>query len=130
MTVNRAATTDRPDTIGRLRVGARLPDFELSDHAANPRRLSQLGGDDPTVLHFYRGWWCPKEQAFFRRLRRLQDDAEVAYSRIISVSVDPPEVSAAFRAGLGARWTFLSSPGHDQPPPSPIRPCLRPIGQW
>jgi hypothetical protein len=26
------------------------------------------------------------------------------------VSVDPPEVSAAFRAGLGARWTFLSDP--------------------
>ena len=29
---------------------------------------------------------------------------------MISVSVDPPEVNAAFRAGLGARWTFLSDP--------------------
>jgi peroxiredoxin len=113
MTDNRAATTHRPDTIGGLRVGDRLPDFELPNHAANLRRLSQLVGDDPTVLHFYRGWWCPKEQAFFPRLRRLQDDAEVAYSRIISVSVDPPEVSAAFRAGLGARWTFLSDPDRD-----------------
>jgi hypothetical protein len=26
------------------------------------------------------------------------------------VSVDPPEVAAAFRAGLGARWTFLCDP--------------------
>jgi peroxiredoxin len=26
------------------------------------------------------------------------------------VSVDPPEVNAAFRAGLGARRTFLSDP--------------------
>jgi hypothetical protein len=25
----------------------------------------------------------------------------------VSVSVDPPAVSAAFRAGLGARWAFL-----------------------
>jgi len=32
----------------------------------------------------------------------------VAYSRMISVSTDPPPVNAAFRAGLGARWTFLS----------------------
>ena len=32
----------------------------------------------------------------------------MAYSRIVVVSVDPPEVQAAFRAGLGARWTFLS----------------------
>jgi peroxiredoxin len=59
-------------------------------------------------VQFYRGWWCPKEQAFFRRLLALQEDAEVAYSRILSISVDPPQVSAAFRAGLGARWTFLS----------------------
>ena len=39
---------------------------------------------------------------------RLQDEAEVAYTRFVSVSVDPPETLAAFRAGLGARWTFLS----------------------
>ena len=41
---------------------------------------------------------------------RLQDEAEVAYSRFLSVSVDPSQVSAAFRAGAGARWTFLSDP--------------------
>jgi len=97
-----------PDAVGELAVGGQVPNFELLDHAGNRRRLSQLVGGDPTVLHFYRGWWCPKEQAFFRRLLALQDDAEVAYSRILSVSVDSPEVNAAFRAGLGARWTFLS----------------------
>ena len=98
------------DAVGELAVGRQIPDFELLDHASNRRRLSELVGGDPTVLQFYRGWWCPKEQAFFRRLLALQEDAEVAYSRILSVSVDPPEVSAAFRAGLGARWTFLSDP--------------------
>ena len=101
------------DTVGVLAVGGQLPDFELLDHAGNRRRLSQLVGGDPTVVQFYRGWWCPKEQAFFRRLLALQDDAEVAYSRILSVSVDPPEVNAAFRAGLGARWTFLSDPDRE-----------------
>jgi peroxiredoxin len=60
------------------------------------------------VLQFLRGWWCPKEQVFMRQLVRLQEQAEVAYTRFVSVSVDPPEVSAAFRAGVGARWTFLS----------------------
>ena len=85
-------------------------DFTLADHAGNARRLSDLAAGDPVILQFFRGWWCPKEQAFFRRLVALQDEAEVAYCRMISVSVDPPEVSAAFRAGLGARWTFLSDP--------------------
>ena len=93
-----------------LLTGRRFPDIELADHAGNRRRLSELTGGDPVVLQFFRGWWCPKEQAFFRRLIALQDEAEVAYSRIVSVSVDPPAVSAAFRAGLGARWTFLSDP--------------------
>ncbi len=93
-----------------LRPGEKLPDLELRDHAGNERRLSDLAGDDPTFLHFYRGWWCPKEQTFFRSLIALQDEAEVAYARIVSVSVDEPKVAAAFRAGLGARWTFLCDP--------------------
>jgi peroxiredoxin len=91
-----------------LAPGAPFPDLQLTDHAGNRRALSELVAGDPAVLQFYRGWWCPKEQAFFRRLVDLQDDLEVAYARLISVSVDPWEVAAAFRAGLGARWTFLS----------------------
>ncbi|MGH8915828.1 MAG: redoxin domain-containing protein [Acidimicrobiia bacterium] len=92
----------------QLTVGAAFPDLELPDHSAQVRRLSELIGADPVLLQFYRGWWCPKEQAFLRRLTLLQDEAEVAYTRFVSVSIDPPEVAAAFRAGLGARWTFLS----------------------
>jgi len=88
----------------------KLPDLELLDHTGNLRRLSELVGGDPTVLQTYRGPWCPKEQSFFRRLIAFQDDAEVAYTRMLSLSVDPPEVAAAFRAGLGARWTFLCDP--------------------
>jgi peroxiredoxin len=96
-----------------LTAGARFPDVELLDHAGNYRRLSELVAGDPAVLQFYRGWWCPKEQAFFRGLIALQEEAEVAYCRMLSVSVDPPQVAAAFRAGLGARWTFLSDPEHE-----------------
>jgi peroxiredoxin len=55
-----------------------------------------------------RGWWCPKEQRYLRELTTLQDEFEVAYSRMVVLSVDPPEVQSAFRAGLGARFLFLS----------------------
>lgn len=88
--------------------GGRFPDLELPDHAGNVRRLSELVGGDPLVLQFYRGWFCPKERAFFERLLVLQEEAEVAYTRMVSVSTEPSAVQAAFRAGLGARWTFLS----------------------
>jgi hypothetical protein len=43
-----------------------------------------------------------------RQLVQLQDEVEVAYTRMVSVTVDPPEVVAPFRAGLGVRWTILS----------------------
>jgi hypothetical protein len=56
-------------------------------------------GDDPTVVQTYRGFWCPKEQAWLRAVVAFQDELEVAYANVVSVSVDPPEVSAAFRAG-------------------------------
>jgi peroxiredoxin len=96
-----------------LTPGAPFPDIALPDHAGNRRALTDLVAGDPAILQFYRGWWCPKEQEFLRRLVAFQDEVEVAYARVISVSVDPPEVSAAFRAGLGARWTFLSDPARE-----------------
>lgn len=91
-----------------MQIGEKFTDLELPDSDGNVRRLSDLVGGDPTLLHFYRGWFCPKERQFFRLLVGLQDEAEVAYTRFVSVSVEPPAVGAAFRAGLDARWTFLA----------------------
>jgi peroxiredoxin len=99
-------TPARPD----LGPGATFPDLALTDHAGNARTLSELVAGDPAIVHFYRGWWCPKEQTFFDRLLELQDEVEVAYSRIVSISVDPQPVVAAYRTGLRARWTFLCDP--------------------
>ena len=94
-----------------LAPGGTFPDLELPDHNGVTRTVSELAEGDPVVLNFFRGWWCPKEQAFFRRLARFQDEVEVAYSRLVSVSVDEPVTLSAFRAGLDARWTFLSDHG-------------------
>ena len=91
-----------------LRPGRAFPDLDLPDHTGRARRLSEVAGGDPVVLVTSRGWWCPKEQRFLRGLVALQDELEVAYSRLVVVSVDPPEMQAAFRAGLGARFLFLS----------------------
>jgi len=92
----------------RLEPGDRFPDLDLPDHTGRVRMLSELAGGDPLALVFSRGWWCPKEQRHLRELSSLQDEFEVAYTRIVVVSVDPPEVQSAFRAGLGARFAFLS----------------------
>ena len=91
-----------------LSPGNRFPDLDLPDHTGRARKLSELTSGDPLALITSRGWWCPKEQRYMRELCRVQNEFEVAYSRVAVVSVDPPELQAALRAGLGARFTFLS----------------------
>ncbi len=40
-----------------LRVGEKVPDFELADSDGRLRRLSELAQSGPVVLVFYRGHW-------------------------------------------------------------------------
>jgi peroxiredoxin/cold shock CspA family protein len=103
-----------------LRVGDVFPDFELPDHRKKPRRLSgyvepspmdeKLGFTDgyPLVLIFGRGFFCPRDQRHMRQLIEFQDELAVNFGRLVTVSTDAPLVGAAFRAGLGADWPFLS----------------------
>ena len=41
----------------------------------------------------------------------FQRELEINYCRVVVISTDAPEISAAFRAGLGATYTFLSDEG-------------------
>ncbi len=103
-----------------LRAGDAFPDFELPDHRKQPRRLSgytrpspldeRLGFDDgyPLILVFGRGFFCPRDGEQMRGLVRFQSELAVNYCKLVTVSADPPMVGAAFRAGLGAEWPFLS----------------------
>jgi peroxiredoxin len=43
-----------------------------------------------------------------RRFVELQEEMQVNYCKLAVVSTDSPEVSAAFRTGLSATYTFLS----------------------
>ena len=48
----------RPDIVP----GAVFPDYELSDHTAKRRKLSELQGQHPMVLVLSRGGFCPKDR--------------------------------------------------------------------
>ena len=43
-----------------------------------------------------------------RLLTEFQKELAVNYCKLAVISVDPPEVNVAFRAGLGANFPFLS----------------------
>jgi cold shock CspA family protein/peroxiredoxin len=103
-----------------LHVNDQFPDIALPNHQNELTRLSHftkpslldthLGFLDgyPLILVFFRGFFCPRDQQQMRQLVEFQHELKVNYAKLVAVSADPPLVQAAFRAGLGAQWTFLS----------------------
>jgi cold shock CspA family protein/peroxiredoxin len=103
-----------------LRPGDTFPDIELPDHRNTRVRLSQLtapglldthlGFHDgyPLIVQFLRGFFCPRDQEQMRQLVQFQRELKVNFGRLVAISADPPLVTAAFRAGLGAEWPFLA----------------------
>ena len=88
--------------------GNPFPDLRLPETTGEELALSAIAGEQPLVLAFVRGWWCPKEQVRVRNLVALQDEIQREFGRIAAVTVDEPYTNGAFRAGLGADFPFLS----------------------
>jgi peroxiredoxin len=69
----------RPDIVP----GVTFPDYELSDHAAKRRKLSDLQGPHPMVLVPSRGGFCPKDRRQAEglvQLHRELDQVDSIYS--------------------------------------------------
>jgi len=103
-----------------LQVGDIFPNFELPNHQNELVQLSdftqpslmdkKLGFLDgyPLILVFYRGFFCPRDRQQMLQLVQFQSELAVNYCQLVTISTDSPLVQAAFRAGLGAQWTFLA----------------------
>jgi peroxiredoxin len=68
--------------------GAIFPDYELTDHAARGRKLSELQGQHPMVMVLSRGGFCPKDRRQAEGLVELHRELEVAYCRLVTISTD------------------------------------------
>jgi peroxiredoxin len=91
--------------------GAVFPDYELSDHTAKHRKLSELQGPHPMVLVLSRGGFCPKDRRQAEGLIELHREMEVGYCRLVTASTDNLAETNEYRTGIGAHWTFLSDAG-------------------
>jgi peroxiredoxin len=91
--------------------GGSFPDFELVDHTATRRRLSELQGHDPMVVVLARGHYCPKDHQQHVELAALYPKIAVAYTQIVTISTDDILRTREFRTSVGAQWTFLCDVG-------------------
>jgi len=90
--------------------GARFPDYRLPDHDGVARRLSELQGANPMVLHLSRGGFDPKEHRFLSHLVDAYLDFRVAYTRVVVISTDNQLEINEFRDSVGAEFPFLADP--------------------
>ena len=88
--------------------GAVFPDYELLDHTAKRRKLSELQGPHPMVLVLSRGGYCPKDRRQAEGLVQLHRELEVGYCRLVTISTDNITETNENRTGIGAHWPFLS----------------------
>lgn len=99
-----------------VQVGEEAPDFTLEDMQGNQVSLREARGKMPTVLVFYRGYWCPFCAHQLSELRSLPKNGETV--RLLAVSVDDHEKTKQLMEkiaidGNGAvNYTMLSDPGH------------------
>jgi peroxiredoxin len=91
--------------------GSVFPDYELSDHTATRRKLSDLQGHHPMVLMLSRGGFCPKDRRQAELLVQLHREMEVSYCRLVTISTDSLMETNEYRTGVGAHWPFLSDGG-------------------
>lgn len=90
--------------------GAKFPDYELTDHTRQRRRLSQLQGTDPMVLILARGHFCPKDHQQHLELAAFYPRIAVSYTRVVTITTDNLLELNEFRHSVGAQWPFLSDP--------------------
>lgn len=92
-------------------LGRPAPDFELLNEDGNPRKLSTLPGSGPVLLVFYYGFSCSHCVA---QLYALNDDVRYFNElgvRIVAISSDKPQQTAAAFAEYGKfPFTMLSDP--------------------
>jgi peroxiredoxin len=91
--------------------GAVFPDYELPDHTAKRRKLSELQEENPMILVLSRGGYCPKERRQHEGLVQFHREIEVGYCRLVTISTDSITETSEYRSGVGAHWPFLSDAG-------------------
>src|SRR5271155_5325118 len=88
-----------------------FPDYELTDHTAKRRKLSELQGQHPMVLMLSRGGYCPKDRRQAELLVQFLPEMEVGYCRLVTISTDNIALTNEYRSGVSAHWPFLSDAG-------------------
>ncbi len=91
-----------------LAVGQPIPNAELKTAEGKAFDLRAAAKEQPVVIIFYRGGWCPYCNAHLGQLQDIDPQLRKLGYRIIAISPDLPKNLAASREKGGLSYTLLS----------------------
>ena len=100
--------TPSVDADQALGAGERVPAVTLRTPSGNAFDLQQAVADQPTVLIFYRGGWCPYCNRHLADLEELEPKLKELGYRILAISPDRPEELANSVRKLQLGYELLS----------------------
>lgn len=99
------ALTPRPEPIG---LGDTVPDVTLRTIDGEELKLRELLAEQPAVLVFYRGGWCPYCVRHLAALAEIEDELKSSGHRLLAISPDRPEKLRAKAELAQSPFTLLS----------------------
>jgi len=102
-----AVPTDAKE-VNPVEAGATAPNVALTKADGSQVHLHDLVADDPAVLVFYRGGWCPYCNRHLAALGQIEDDLRELGYRIHAVSMDKPEKVAEAAAEAEFNYALYS----------------------
>ena len=91
-----------------LRNQTSAPDFSLLDQDKNERTLTQLRGDKPLLLFFYRGAFCGTSRKQLIDYADNYGRIQAVGAELVAISVDTPKTSRDLADDLEIEFPLLS----------------------
>jgi peroxiredoxin len=103
------STSGLPHQKLTVAVGAKAPDFTLTDTDGHEFRLSEHVGS-PVLLKFYRGYWCPYCVAELTQLNRVAENFAALGVKLVAISSDRVGELQSFKRKHNWAITLLADP--------------------
>jgi len=85
-----AAAPKEASEVNPLEVGASIPDASLRTVTGDAVQLRELVSDQPTLIVFYRGSWCPYCNRHLSEIQEIEDTLVERGYQILAISPDRP----------------------------------------
>ena len=106
-------TDDQPDANAPgLRVGATVPDVTLVTEDGQDVQLASLYAEQPLVVVFYRGGWCPFCRKALRDWRTEVDEVSHLGARFVAITPEAPDFIQQTKTQNDLDYTVLGDPDH------------------